>query len=53
MIADSNMKGFLALATFVVAIGSLVGGVISVLIPKISSGICIGVFLALIVSTVV
>ena len=46
------MKGFLALATLVVAMGSVVGGVISVLIPKISSGVCVGVFVALFVSTV-
>jgi hypothetical protein len=46
------MKGFLTLATLVILVGTLVGGVIGVLLPKITTGLSTGALCALLISTV-
>jgi len=46
------MKLFGVIASVVVAMGALVGGVVGILLPKVSSGFSLGVCMALILSMV-
>eukprot|EP01041_Mallomonas_annulata_P000789 gene789-1528_t len=50
---DPSMKLFNLIAMVLVAMGALVGGVVGTLLPKVSSGFALGVFLSLIVSMVI
>lgn len=52
IIVDPSMKVFGVMCASVIALGSVVGGVIGVLLPKISTGIAVGFLVALFVELV-
>ena len=53
IITDPNMPVFGLLASLVIGLGALVGGVIGILLPKIGTGIAIGFLLALAIEVVI